>query len=313
MPRLSSRQARTQKVLQAYLRHRSTRIKRQIRQKNRTKRALRRAGYTGTEQQLASVPPQLSHWLDLALDSDSESLSSSADSDLGDSDTSSSTSAWSDLLGSDMRESSESSEDSESEFTSDSDSGDADDEMPELHPLGYPDSDDEEEDDSDSGSGDTTSSATSDSEQYGHLWDNMALDIDSLDGDFDMPRSSNRLRWVRHTLEDMHAQRYEMPRNTFPRGPTFMRHVLTDVKDTRADLFREDLRVTPHTFDQLVNKIATDPVFTNESRNGQMPVEDQLAITLFRFGHSGNAAGLQKVANWAGVGKGTVTACCIAG
>jgi hypothetical protein len=38
-----------------------------------------------------------------------------------------------------------------------------------------------------------------------------------------------------------------------------------------------------------------------------MPVESQLAIALFRFGHSGNAAGLQKVANWAGVGKGTVT------
>ena len=47
--------------------------------------------------------------------------------------------------------------------------------------------------------------------------------------------------------------------------------------------------------------------FTNNSHNAQMPIEDQIAITLFRFGHSGNAAGLQKVANWAGVGKGTVT------
>jgi hypothetical protein len=40
-----------------------------------------------------------------------------------------------------------------------------------------------------------------------------------------------------------------------------------------------------------------------------MPVEDQLAIALYRFGHNGNAASLQSVANWAGVGKGTVTLC----
>ena len=38
-----------------------------------------------------------------------------------------------------------------------------------------------------------------------------------------------------------------------------------------------------------------------------MPVESQLAITLYRFGHNGNAASLQSVANWAGIGKGTVT------
>lgn len=37
-----------------------------------------------------------------------------------------------------------------------------------------------------------------------------------------------------------------------------------------------------------------------------MPIEHQLAILLYRFGHDGNVAGLQKVANWAGVGKGTV-------
>jgi hypothetical protein len=40
-----------------------------------------------------------------------------------------------------------------------------------------------------------------------------------------------------------------------------------------------------------------------------MPVEDQLAIALYRFGHDGNAASLQSVANWAGIGKGTVMLC----
>lgn len=37
-----------------------------------------------------------------------------------------------------------------------------------------------------------------------------------------------------------------------------------------------------------------------------MPVEDQVAITLYRFGHFGNAAGLDKVAKWSGYSKGTV-------
>ncbi|KAJ7700368.1 hypothetical protein B0H17DRAFT_872917, partial [Mycena rosella] len=88
--------------------------------------------------------------------------------------------------------------------------------------------------------------------------------------------------------------------------PAFLPHVLGQMKNTRPDLFRQELRVSPFTFDQLVTQIEDDPIFTNDSSNGQMPVEEQLAILLWRFGHSGNAAGLQKVANWAGVGKGTI-------
>lgn len=37
-----------------------------------------------------------------------------------------------------------------------------------------------------------------------------------------------------------------------------------------------------------------------------MPVDIHLAITLYRFGHYGNAAGTHEVALWAGVGYGTV-------
>ena len=69
-------------------------------------------------------------------------------------------------------------------------------------------------------------------------------------------------------------------------------------------LFRSELRVSPWTFDMLLAAISTDPIFMNNSPNSQFPVERQLAIALYRFGHYGNAAGLQKVANWAGVGKG---------
>jgi hypothetical protein len=64
--------------------------------------------------------------------------------------------------------------------------------------------------------------------------------------------------------------------------------------------------MSPFAFERLVKELENDPVFGNDSNHGQMPVEDQIAITLFRFGHSGNASGLQQVANWAGVGKGTI-------
>jgi len=37
-----------------------------------------------------------------------------------------------------------------------------------------------------------------------------------------------------------------------------------------------------------------------------MPVDYQLAIALYRFGYYGNAASIQRIADWAGVGKGTV-------
>jgi hypothetical protein len=107
----------------------------------------------------------------------------------------------------------------------------------------------------------------------------------------------------------MYTHRYEESRNPLPRGPAYLRHLLTVLKDARPDLFRQNLRVSPQTFDKILAKISDDDIFFNRSNNPQMAVEDQLAITLYRFGHDGNAVSLQGVANWAGVGKGTVTLC----
>ncbi|KAF9059460.1 hypothetical protein BDP27DRAFT_1238774 [Rhodocollybia butyracea] len=72
-------------------------------------------------------------------------------------------------------------------------------------------------------------------------------------------------------------------------------------------MFRLELRVSPYTFDQLVAAIKDDPILQNNSETAhQAPVEEQLAVVLYRFGHDGNAASLQGVANWAGIGKVTV-------
>jgi hypothetical protein len=74
-------------------------------------------------------------------------------------------------------------------------------------------------------------------------------------------------------------------------------HVLIALKNQRADHFCDQLRLNPTTFDALVAAIKDDPVFMNQSNNPQMPVEEQLVITLFHFGHDGNSSLLQKVAN----------------
>jgi hypothetical protein len=129
-------------------------------------------------------------------------------------------------------------------------------------------------------------------------------DGDDEDGTIQMGASLGR--WVREEIETMYAHRYECPRDQLPCGPSYLQHVLTFQKALRPDHFRQSLRVTPMTFDRIVAKISGDAVFFNRSEQQQIAVEVQLAVTLFRFGHDGNAASLQSVANWAGLGKGTI-------
>jgi len=117
-----------------------------------------------------------------------------------------------------------------------------------------------------------------------------------------------RLRkWVFQQLVGMYESRYEVPRDGLPRGPSYLHHVLVALKNARDDHFRQELRINPTTFDAIVTAKEDDAIFMNNSNNSQMPVEEQLAITLYRFGHDGNSSGLQSVANWAAVGKGTVS------
>ncbi|KAG2359275.1 hypothetical protein BDR07DRAFT_1244687, partial [Suillus spraguei] len=62
--------------------------------------------------------------------------------------------------------------------------------------------------------------------------------------------------------------------------------------------FRESLRVSPYTFGQIFTKLASDSVFTNNnSQNQQIPLADQLAVALYRFGHGGHGASMQTVTN----------------
>jgi len=73
------------------------------------------------------------------------------------------------------------------------------------------------------------------------------------------------------------------------------------------------LRVSPLVFLTVLDLIEDYAVFKNDTNLGQMPVEQQLAVTLFQLGRYGNGASVEDIAHAAGCSEGSVenyTNCC---
>ena len=113
---------------------------------------------------------------------------------------------------------------------------------------------------------------------------------------------------VFNELKQMYSHRYETPHKRMPKpSEPFMKHLLKTLKPTRPDHFCTELWISPLTFDHLIKAIRDDPVFVHHLKlSPKAPIEEQLAVTLYRFGHNGNSTSPQPIANWAGIGKGTV-------
>jgi hypothetical protein len=148
---------------------------------------------------------------------------------------------------------------------------------------------DSDSDSSDSSSDDSWSSSSSSSD----------------DSDEEMTAADDYI----HSLAELYSQRYLATREEIPKSAEFLNLLLHEYKVSRPELFRSYLRIEPDCFDSLVATISDDPVFHNNSNNSQMPVDQQAAIALYRFGHFGNAASTMKVALQFGVGYGTVRLC----
>jgi hypothetical protein len=82
--------------------------------------------------------------------------------------------------------------------------------------------------------------------------------------------------------------------------------VLVLYKEDDHKRFRQNLRVNPETFDALITRIKDDPIFVSDGPQDQMPLNEQLAIMLFHFGHHRNAASVESIAQWAGISARTV-------
>lgn len=108
------------------------------------------------------------------------------------------------------------------------------------------------------------------------------------------------------SIEALYNERYTVPRCDIPKTHENLQLLLDEHRKHFPDIFHSYTRITPECFDNLVDSIKNHPVFHNNSNNQQMPVEEQVAIALYWFGHYGNAASTMKVSLWAGVGYGTV-------
>ncbi|KIJ61906.1 hypothetical protein HYDPIDRAFT_95658 [Hydnomerulius pinastri MD-312] len=107
-------------------------------------------------------------------------------------------------------------------------------------------------------------------------------------------------------LGSLYSRRYLAERQPINKSGKNLLLLLTDWKFSRPEIFCAHVRMTPECFDLLLAALQTDPVFHNNSNLPQMPVDMQLAIALYRFGHYGNAISTTMVGLWAGIGFGTV-------
>ncbi|KAF8578055.1 hypothetical protein K439DRAFT_1648881 [Ramaria rubella] len=136
-----------------------------------------------------------------------------------------------------------------------------------------------------------------------------------------MPRQTDRQALTNELLElflsstflsllaELHSTRYLQDRIHIPKNGVQLWLTLFHYKAEHLALFRSLLWVTLSTFDALLSKIQDHAVFQNNSEKQQLPVNQQLAVVLYRLGHYGNAASMQKVGLWAGFGYGTVDKC----
>lgn len=85
--------------------------------------------------------------------------------------------------------------------------------------------------------------------------------------------------------------------------------LLWDYAENHVTRFVDHVRMRPITFHKILHRIEPHHVFHNQSQNEQIPCKAQLAITLFRLGHYGNAATPKLIGEWAGVSEGLVVDC----
>ncbi|KAG0637343.1 hypothetical protein HOY80DRAFT_865484, partial [Tuber brumale] len=81
---------------------------------------------------------------------------------------------------------------------------------------------------------------------------------------------------------------------------------LTYYHDYHPDLFRQQAHMLPLAFDTLLEILRPISCFNTKSTTLQLQIEKQLLVTLKRLGNYGNGASLSNLAQWAGIGEGTV-------
>lgn len=169
---------------------------------------------------------------------------------------------------------------------------------------------------SDSSSSTNSASNSSSSSTHSSSFDSISLSSrnsesssDSETQDHEIEDNGSELldqhRALLQVIEWVYTTRYWVIRQTIIRTSATFDNRL-ERRHQYPQLFRNSVRMDPHSFDSLVQRLEVAEVFQNRSNYSQMPVARQVYIALKRLGAYENSMALDEVADWAGVGYGTV-------
>ncbi|KAF7310261.1 DDE Tnp4 domain-containing protein [Mycena indigotica] len=109
------------------------------------------------------------------------------------------------------------------------------------------------------------------------------------------------------TLKLIRTTRYLGPREHVAKaGNLHLAWIYKDGNVNDQKRFENMLRISPYCFDVLLELIKDHTIFSNNSNNPQTPIEQQLAVTLYRLGRYGNGASIEDIARIAGCSEGSV-------
>ena len=103
-------------------------------------------------------------------------------------------------------------------------------------------------------------------------------------------------------LHIVHSTRY-LERSDVPKSQDFYLKILPILDDDR---FKQEIRMSRESFNNILTQTSKDPVFANKSTAVQADVKLQFMICAYRFGSSGSSAAVGKIARHFGVSEGFV-------
>ncbi|CAD6985488.1 unnamed protein product, partial [Tilletia controversa] len=125
---------------------------------------------------------------------------------------------------------------------------------------------------------------------------------DAAAADSDLAHAAEMLQ----AIDAVHHRRYLSTRSAVARlGVTIGERLLAYERDEDFLRYRQLVRMEPAAFRSIVSRLAVHPIF-NPKYGKTAPVEDQIAIALFRFGHDGNGASVKNTAELCAFSEGSI-------
>jgi len=147
-----------------------------------------------------------------------------------------------------------------------------------------------DEDNTSQNSSSSSSSSSSDSDSS----DGMVVDKDPVSSDDEDTIHTKCMSDIANLLKAITETHVINPHKVAKCLQLYL--VLVYFKKDDPKQFCQNLLVSPGTFDELVTRIEDCAIFCTGAYTGRAPVEIQLAVALYRFGHDGNAASVKEIA-----------------